>query len=99
VTERAYQLVIQRPVEDLDGLIELEDAIREQLGDAGEVDGHDIGVGESNVFVLTDQPKAAFERLRALVAALPSARAAYRRLTSSEWTILYPPGLKDFEVA
>ena len=39
------------------------------LGDFGEVDGHDMGAGEMNIFVLTDQPQPAFDRIKVLIGA------------------------------
>ena len=41
--------------------------IEDGLGDVGIVDGHDFGSGEMNIFVHTDNPKSAFEKIKALV--------------------------------
>ena len=40
-------------------MIELEEGIMTSLGNLGQVDGHDAGSGEMNIFILTDQPKVA----------------------------------------
>ena len=60
-----YMLVLQWPssstAKELDLLISREDQIREDIGDHGNVDGHDIGSGEMNIFIFTEDPKATFE--------------------------------------
>jgi hypothetical protein len=66
-----YRLVLQWPAvseADYDRLVCLEELIEGGLGDIGIVDGHDIGSGEMNIFVHTDNPKAAFETIRLLLA-------------------------------
>ena len=45
-------------------MIELEEIIIRSLGNLGKVDGHDAGSGEMNIFVLTDHPELAFERVK-----------------------------------
>ena len=96
-----YQLVVQLPfasIEDYDELVGLEDRIVDALGTLGDVDGHDAGTGEMNVFVLTDHPAAAFARIETL--ALPlGLKAAYREVGTEQFTVLHPPGLTEFAVA
>ena len=61
-----YQLVLQfcgDSLQDLDELIALEDELIEQLGDSADVDGHDVGSGETNIFIFTSDPKQTFERI------------------------------------
>jgi hypothetical protein len=100
VSEQTYQLVVQPPSEDLDTLVALEESVEQELGGAGEVDGHDIGTGESNVFILTSDPRATFEKLRPALAGISSMRVAYRRIEPfGDWVILYPPDLREFGVA
>ena len=100
-----YQLVLQLPfssIEDYDELIRLEDRIIEALGDLGDVDGHDAGAGEMNVFVHTDVPAAGFERIvGALWPGGPPAelKAAYRPLGGGPYAVLYPPWRAEFSVA
>jgi len=102
-TARKYQLVIQVPIDsmgDFDRLIEAEERIAALLGGLGQVDGHDAGAGEGNLFILTDEPAIAFQK------ALPCldekgrdlARAAYRQVGGERYSILWPPGLKEFRV-
>lgn len=80
VQSMRYQLVLQMPAasSDFDELVALEGQAESLLGDAGVVDGHDLGSGEMNIFVLTDDPLRAFDRLKPLVAA--DFAAAYREV-------------------
>lgn len=96
-----YQLVIQilgSGNMDYDLLICLENKIRELVNGYAIVDGHDCGSGESNVFLLTDDPLAAFHRLQSTMESIPGARVAYRVIGEDEFTILYPVSLTDFTV-
>ena len=100
---RKYQLVIQVPIAsvgDFDRLVEAEERIEALLGELGQVSGHDTDSGEGNLFIHTDTPEVAFqkalpcldERIRDL------ARAAYRETEGESFTVLWPPGLKEFRV-
>jgi len=94
-----YQLVLQFEELDFDTLTEIEDALIEALASSAEVDGHDIGSGEANIFIVTTKPEETFERVRELLAANPSSpnyRAAYRPVTSEQFMALWPPGLSRF---
>jgi hypothetical protein len=54
-----YQLVLQFAADslvDFDRLVALEDRLIEELGQLAMVDGHDFGLGQFNIFVLTDDP-------------------------------------------
>jgi hypothetical protein len=100
-----YQLVLQLPascVEDYDELIELEETLVGHLTKLGQVDGHDAGSGEMNIFILTDSPKAAFDRIRQMTAmrdVIPNLKVAYREIGKEDYTILYPEGLARFAIA
>src|SRR5262245_4887666 len=100
-----YQLILQLPassIEDYDEMIELEEVIIGDLANLGCVDGHDAGSGEMNIFILTDFPKAAFDRIRQLPAmrdVLPELKVAYREIGKDDFTILHPPGLTRFAIA
>jgi hypothetical protein len=62
-----YQLVLQfqaESVQEFDELAVLEDLLVENLPSHSVVDGHDIGSGELNIFILTDQPKESFQPLK-----------------------------------
>ena len=91
-----YQLIVQMRGDDFDALIGLEDAIAARLGEIGDVDGHDIGNGEMNVFVLTDDPNRAFERIKPVVPV--GCTVAYRETKSDAYTLLSPPGLQNFKI-
>jgi len=58
-----YQLVLQFSADslaDFDELTSLEQALQETLSGVAEVDGHDFGVREFNIFILTDDPVHTF---------------------------------------
>jgi len=99
-----YQLVLQWPgvsVEDYDRLILLEETIRDGLGDIGIVDGHDLGSGEMNIFVHTDNPNPTFEKIKDLVAGgenLKESKVGYRDFEEDDYTPIYPQDLKQFSV-
>ena len=92
-----YQLVIQLSGDDLDALVRLEEAVAERLGDFGDVDGHDIGGGEMNIFIFTDEPRRAFDRIRSTL--VGDFAAAYRQVDANSYVVLFPPGRKHFDVS
>jgi hypothetical protein len=104
MAERDYQLVVQLREEDrraFDDMLRLEDALIARLGDLVDVDGHDVGSGEINVFAFTDKPIIAFERMTAIpevARLLPRLRVAYRAIGSENFETLHPPGLYSFDV-
>jgi hypothetical protein len=91
-----YQLVVQLPsdgVADLDTLTALEDELIDALGSIAEADGHDIGAGEGNIFVHTDDPAETFVHVRELLVRkglLAAARVANRELEGEKYTVLWP---------
>ena len=93
-----YQLVFQFPgdsLADYDAMIALEDQFIAALGRSARVDGHDSGLGESNIFVLTDHPTSTFEQTRPSLeraGCLDSVRVAYRDLAGEDYTVLWPEG-------
>src|SRR5215467_585810 len=99
-----YQLVLQWPTSFFRGLgflIALEDAVTAGIGDLGTVDGHDMGSGEMNIFVFSDEPDRAFERIKAIPKVARNRRklkAGYRNIDGDEYTPIYPEGLKQFSV-
>jgi len=100
-----YMLVLQWPSsstgKELDQLILLKDEIREDIGDHGNVDGHDIGSGEMNIFIFTEDPKATFERVKN-IGSIPNhmsnLKAGYREVGEDDFVPLYPEGLDHFSV-
>lgn len=99
-----YQLVLQWPTSLLRNyplLISLEEAVTTGIADLGTVDGHDIGSGEMNIFIFTEQPERAFERIKSIRKVAwnrRKLRAGYRALDEDEYTPIYPEGLKHFSV-
>jgi len=82
-------------------MIALEEAIAKKLASLGDVDGHDAGSGEVNIFILTDHPQPAFDQIQPLFAGKPLAselKAAYRELGKDSYKILYPADLIEFKV-
>ncbi len=76
-------------------MIALEDQLRAALGRSARVDGHDGGSGETNIFIITDDPARAFARARPALeraGCLASARVAYRHMAGEEYTVLWPEG-------
>jgi hypothetical protein len=102
-----YQLVLQFPcasMADFDAVIELEERLIEEFeGSTAEVDGHDSGSGEANIFILTPEPTMSFKRALAVVNKTPSLavalRAAFRRIDADEYSILWPIGETEFSLA
>jgi hypothetical protein len=100
-----YQLVLQLPassLKDYDEMAELEETIMGSLGDLGNVDGHDAGSGEMNIFILTDHPEPAFERIKELLDTrffMLDVKVAFRVLGKEEFTILHPADLTYFAIA
>jgi len=99
-----YQLVLQWPassIKDYDAIIEIENALGENLSAANDVDGHDAGSGEVNIFIRTDEPKRAFNEVKAVLGTRDfwvDARVAYREVAGREYTILWPKDLSQFKV-
>jgi len=93
-----YQLVLQfkgnEPL-DFDALVNLEDKLQELVAPIADVDGHDFGSGEANIFVLTADPVATFERAKPLLSdasLLDEVGVAYRDVHSDVFTVIWPEG-------
>jgi len=100
-----YQLVLQWPassIKDYDAMIEIEDLLMKNLTEENEIDGHDAGSGEVNIFIHTDDPKRAFKKVKTILGnreCMIDVRVAYREFSKSEYTILWPRDLAKFKVA
>jgi hypothetical protein len=100
-----YQLVLQYSEErygDLDWIIHTEDFLIAMLREA-EVDGHDMGVGEVNIFLNTNIPIEAFNRIKDLFekqdhSLIEDCKAGYRDFNLGDYIPLWPTDLKTFEV-
>jgi hypothetical protein len=88
-----YQLVLQwaESLIDYDSMILLEDSLIDGLPADCEVDGHDIGAGQVNIFVRTDNPTKTWKDIKNVVGEVwTDARVAYRDMESSSYTTLWP---------
>ena len=100
-----FQLVIQfRPAGALDfgKLVAIEDALITELRDSAIVDGHDIGSGEFNIFVVTSHPKESFVRTQSLLEEIKpegEMNVAYREPNDERFVILWPPNSPEFRIA
>jgi len=101
-----YLLVLQLPsssssLGEYDFLIALEESIRESIGDFATVDGHDIGSGEMNILLFTENPQRAFERIKVIPSVanhMSNMKVGYREVGEDQYTPLYPEGLQQFAV-
>ena len=101
----AYQIVVQAhgdALEDYDVMLAMEERLASAIGSLGEVDGHDIGSGETNVFILTEAPRAAFASVLPILEefrVLDRVRVAYRRVDDDTYTLLWSPNSQeDFSI-
>ena len=100
-----HQLVIQFPLSteypstaDFDALVSLEEKL-ERLGeDKFDVDGHDAGAGEMNIFIMTDDAVKTFGSIEASLPSDRPWRAGFRDLDADDYIPIAPPDLKTFEV-
>ena len=97
-----YQLVIQFPIsdasaDDFDRLIMIESELGLILRDKHQVDGHDIGSGEMNIFIHTNDPKEAFELAKNTLSEkdLETILVAYRDMKGSEYSLIWPESFDD----
>jgi hypothetical protein len=102
-----YQLVIQFHLDDADmarfeAVIQFESDLEDWLRADSEVEGHDAGSGEMNIFIHTNDPPATLRLVQALLPRLGAAAdgysAGYRRFSEDEYTPLWPAGLANFDV-
>ena len=91
-----YQLVLQfKPwgTRRFEELVRLEDQLAELLSGDAEVDGHDLGSNEANIFISCSDPPVLLQRC---VEAAESAgllsifAAAHRQLDGEDYTRLWP---------
>jgi len=104
-TAMDYQLVFQfsgDSLADYDAMIALEDELIAELGDSADVDGHDSGSGETNIFIFTSDPAATFDRARPVLVrrqCLQTVTAAFRQVSGEDYTVIWPEGSqKDFVI-
>ncbi len=99
-----YQFVVQTPDElwgDIYEIANLEDKLDEHLVNA-QVDGHDIGCGEVNIFLDTNDPHGTLIDVKHLLVMegmdLAVVKIAYREFGAEEYIPLWPEGLEEFKV-
>lgn len=91
-----YQLVIQflltGSVEDFERLIMLENELSVVFLGAHEMDGHNLGEEEMNIFINTDDPKQAFTLARDVFneEELKIVSVAYKDFDSEEYSVIWP---------
>ena len=95
-----HQLVLQfaaNSVRDYDDLVALEQQLVTELGES-EVDGHDMGSGEANIFLLTVDAQKTFRQLVPVLersGRLPTVTAAYRHTDEDRYHVLWPEDHDD----
>jgi len=98
-----YMLVLQFSEDAIsfDELVELEDALTEGLEELAEVDGHDIGAGEANIFIISDDVASTFDEAQQVLKDKGKSllKAAWREVEFEEYRVLFPPGVSDFTIA
>ena len=101
-----YQLVLQfrgDSLQDFDAMVALEDELIAELGDSADVDGHDVGSGETNIFIFTSDPARTFQQARPALErrqSLQAVTAAYRRVGGEQFTVIWPEDSRqEFVVA
>jgi hypothetical protein len=89
-----YELHLQWKNLRFDDLIEIEDRLIEGLSSSkADVDGHEIGRDEADIFILTDDPQSTFEDAKRILMSLghwDGVRAAFRETSEDEYTVLWP---------
>lgn len=91
-----YQLVLQFPADsrsDDDAAYALEEELAEVLGEAADVDGHNAGETQTNVFLLTSDPAATFKLVKPVLQRheqLEWVTAAYREQHGDNYIVLWP---------
>jgi hypothetical protein len=99
-----FQLVLQWPsssVNGFDEILRIEDLLIAKLTEQSDVDGHDFGSGEANIFVHTNDPHRTLKEVRGILADYrlwPSTVIAFRGAQGTEHTVLWPEGTTEFNV-
>jgi hypothetical protein len=100
-----HQLVLQfaaKSLRDYDDLVTLEQQLAAALGVDG-VDGHDMGSGEANIFIVTCDAHQTFRQLVPVLersGRLSAVIAAYRDTDQEDYRVLWPEdSQRQFRVA
>jgi len=99
-----YQLVLQwtaSSINDYDDMIWVEEALKKGIGQIGSLEGHDVGEGQVNIFLETNDPYRAFDEIKRVLGSrdfMIGLKAAFREQSESDYRIIYPIGLASFFV-
>jgi hypothetical protein len=99
MTSVMYQLVLQFRTDqsfEFETLVAIEERLIQVLGASAEVDGHDVGSGEANVFIRTRSPGQTFEVIKPVLSELgllERVNAAYRNVSEEDYAVIWP---RDF---
>ena len=83
-------------------MIEIERVLSEKLSENSEIDGHDAGSGEMNIFIHTDNPVATFKEVMSALGSRDfwvNARVAYREIANDKYSVLWPEDLTEFKIS
>jgi hypothetical protein len=97
-----YQLVLQYQNMSFAQIIKIEDLLTERISSGGDVDGHDFGQGEGNIFILTDNPDDTFEEVKKILMTngdWAGIRVGFREVSENHYTVLWPKNSDRFTVA
>jgi hypothetical protein len=100
-TQLVLQFKADGDLRSFDKLARFEETLSSVFGRIAEVDGHDLGSGEMNIFIITDQPITAFDLVQQTDKSLwpdDEMRAAYRQMDGEDYICLWPPELSHFPV-
>lgn len=99
-----YLLVLQFPEErysDYDWVDHIEEKIEQSLENEN-FDGHDVGNGEFNLFIFTDNIEETFATVTNVLQedryGLENVKIAYRETKGTTFNCLWPKGLDTFKV-
>ena len=100
-----YQLVLQFPgasLSEYDAAVRIEEALNDAMNGSAEVDGHDVGADQVNLFIWTDDPSTTFALVKEVLERLDEfewVTAAYREGDGDSYTVLWPEDWrKEFKV-
>jgi hypothetical protein len=99
-----YQFVIQIIAEfedEFDAIVLLEDELIQLLEGNAEIDGHDFGSGEANIFIITSQPESTFKIIQSKYRNRMEKeqwKIAYSELGKDDFNILYPISFGEFKI-
>lgn len=106
MTKMEFQLVLQfrgNNAVEFDDLVALEDELISALGESADVDGHDIGPSEANIFVLTSEPLRTFQDIKPTIenaGLLRLATVAFRSIEGESFTVIWPANAaQQFHIA